>query len=94
MQCEAAFQHAYAGWSPSPTFEMTYSYGYPAFKVIFRSKSERDAAERAGANTAFAHAIQDLCGNRGPQSHPFRAEQAIFFGYAGYVEEMLTRMRS
>ena len=45
--CEAAFERCYAATSPRPLFEMSYSYGEPAFLVQFASKADATAAADA-----------------------------------------------
>jgi hypothetical protein len=91
--CEHAFRNAYASSSPAPRLEMTYSYSYPAFKVLFKSKPDIETASQAGLNDTFLRAIDELCKDSGPKSRPFSAEQAIFFTHEGYLDEMLNRQK-
>jgi hypothetical protein len=91
--CEHAFRDAYASFSPAPRLEMTYSYSYPAFKVLFKSKPDIETASEAGLNGTFLRAIDELCKDSGPKSRPFSAEQAIFFTHEGYLDEMLNRQK-
>ncbi len=74
--CVAAFEQAYATTSPLPTFEMSYSYGEPVFKVEFASKEAMQAA--VDANAAFLRAIATLCKDRG-RKRQFKAQRAVFF---------------
>jgi hypothetical protein len=76
LACTAAFEQAYATTSPRPSFEMSYSYGEPVFKVEFASKEAAQAA--AGANAAFLQAIDALCRDRG-RKRQFKAQRAVFF---------------
>ncbi len=76
--CEAAFGRCYAATAPRPVFEMSYSYGEPAFLVQFASKA--DAAAAADANTAFLREIGELCEKRG-RKRQFKAERSVFFRY-------------
>ena len=39
---------------------MKYSFGYPAFKVLFQSKLDEQAPSQAGLNGAFLRAIDEL----------------------------------
>ena len=72
----AAFARCYATASPRPRFEMSYSYGEPAFLVQFASKS--DAAAAADANQAFLREIDELCKDRG-RKRQFKAARSVFF---------------
>ena len=74
--CRAAFDAAYAPVTPTPTFEMAYSYGEPVFQVGFASKAELQAA--AGANAAFLGVIDELCKDRG-RKRQFKAQRSVFF---------------
>ena len=74
--CEAAFERCYAATSPRPRFEMSYSYGEPAFLVQFASKS--DAAAAADANQAFLREIDERCKDRG-RKRQFKAARSVFF---------------
>ena len=77
--CAAAFERCYAAAAaPHPRFEMSYSYGEPAFLVQFASKADATAA--ADANTAFLREIGELCENRG-RKRRFKAERSVFFRY-------------
>jgi hypothetical protein len=75
--CEAAFARCY-GATARPSFEMSYSYGEPAFLVQFASR--QDAAAAADANNAFLREIGELCKDRG-RKRQFKAERAVFFRY-------------
>jgi hypothetical protein len=74
--CAMAFDAAYAGSAPPPTFEMAYSYGEPVFQVVFTSKAALQAA--ASANASFLAAIDVLCKDRG-RKRQFKAQRAVFF---------------
>ncbi len=74
--CAAAFERCYAATSPRPRFEMSYSYGEPAFLVQFASKG--DAAAAADTNQAFLREIGELCKERG-RKRQFKAERSVFF---------------
>jgi len=77
--CLAAFARSYASTSPTPTFEMAYSYGEPTFQIGFPSQAAMAAAGEAGANGAFLRAIDELCKDRGRRRRPFKAERAVYF---------------
>ena len=85
--CTAAFGTAYAKTSPSPAFEMSYSYGEPVFKVEFASKEAMQAA--AGANAAFLQAVDTLCKDRG-RKRQFKAQRAVFFRHPADEEAETT----
>jgi len=91
--CRAAFLRVYAEWTPVPHFEMSSSYGYPAFTVLFKTKPEVQAAEQAGLNAAFLREIDELCKGRGSKTRPFEAKVAVFFAHEGYMEELLNRTK-
>ena len=74
--CNTAFDAAYAPVSPTPGFEMAYSYGEPVFRVGFASKADLQAA--AEANAAFLRAIDELCKDRG-RKRQFKAQRSVFF---------------
>jgi hypothetical protein len=76
--CAAAFERCYAGTSPRPLFEMSYSYGEPAFLVQFASKDAASAA--ADANNAFLREIGEVCRNRG-RKRQFKAERSVYFRF-------------
>ncbi len=78
---DVAFQCAYAQLSPPPSILISSSYGYPAFKVKFRSKLEMEAA--AIRNDTFKAEIDKMFKGYGPRSRPFSADMAIFFTYDG-----------
>lgn len=78
--CTAAFEQAYAGVAPRPSFEMGYSYGEPVFKIEFASKAAQLAA--ADANAAFLQSIDALCRDRG-RKRQFKAQRAVFFQHPG-----------
>ena len=82
--CAAAFERCYAATSPRPLFEMSYSYGEPAFLVQFASKA--DAAAAADANNAFLREIGELCKDRG-RKRLFKAERSVFFRYPADPDE-------
>ena len=82
--CAAAFERCYAATSPRPRFEMSYSYGEPAFLVQFASKADATAA--ADANTAFLREIGELCENRG-RKRRFKAERSGYFRHPGDPDE-------
>jgi hypothetical protein len=86
--CVAAFERCYAAASPRPHFEMSYSYGEPAFLVQFASKAEASAA--ADANAAFLRKIGELCENRG-RKRQFKAERSVFFRYPADPDEAKVR---
>ena len=76
--CAAAFERCYAATSPRPLFEMSYSYGEPAFLVRFAGKD--DAAAAADANNAFLREIGELCRDRG-RKRQFKAERSVYFRF-------------
>ena len=82
--CEAAFERGYAAMSPRPRFEMSYSYGEPAFLVQFASKADASAA--ADANQAFLREIGELCKDRG-RKRQFKAERSVFFRHPADPDE-------
>lgn len=83
---DAAFQEAYVRMLPPPVLVRSFSYGYPAFEVKFRSKAEMEAA--SSRNDTFRIAIGNIFKGYGPRSRPFNAEQAICFTYVGYLGEL------
>ena len=76
--CTAAFERCHAATTPRPYFEMSYSYGEPAFLVRFASKD--DAAAAADANSALLAEIDELCRDRG-RKRQFKAQRSVFFRY-------------
>ena len=88
----AVFAQVYANWSPLPEFKLSYSYGYPAFRVTFESKIDLNAAVEAGLNTEFLGLIGGLCKDYGSKRRPFRAEAAVFFTYHGYFNDLRRRL--
>ena len=85
--CSAAFDAAYAAVSPTPAFEMAYSYGEPVFRVAFASKAGLQAA--AEANSAFLRAIDELCKDRG-RKRQFKAQRSVFFQHPEEDEPVVT----
>lgn len=85
--CAMAFDAAYAGTAPPPTFEMGYSYGEPVFQVGFASRDALQAA--AAANASFLAAIDVLCRDRG-RKRQFRAQRAVFFQHPDGDEPVVT----
>jgi hypothetical protein len=83
---DAAFRDAYAQLSAPPSITRSSSYGYPAFEIKFRSKPEMAAAARG--NELFKTEIGKIFEGHGPRSRPFSADQAIFFTYEGYLDEL------
>jgi len=71
---------------------MSYSYGYPAFEIKFRSKSELEAS--ANQNEMFKAEIDKIFKGQGPRSRPFSADLAIFFTYDGYLDELRARYKT
>jgi hypothetical protein len=86
--CMAAFERRYAATSPRPHFEMSYSYGEPAFQVRFASRADASAA--ADANTAFLRDIGELCKDRG-RKRQFKAERSVFFRHPADPDEARVR---
>ena len=85
--CTSAFEQVYAATSPRPSFEMSYSYGEPVFKVEYASKEAMQAA--AGANATFLQAIDALCKDRG-RKRQFKAQRAVFFRHPTDEEAAVT----
>jgi hypothetical protein len=77
--CRGVFERVYVNSSSLPAFEMSSSYGFPAFKVTFRSKSEMQAAASEGLNAEFLRLMNDLCKDQGSKDRPFSAEIATYF---------------
>ena len=86
-ESEFAATRSYGVASEIPRLDITYSYGYPAFKVTFHTKLELQVADELGRNKDFKREIDTLCKTHGPKNRPFSAEQAIFFTYEGWLEE-------
>lgn len=80
-ECEAAFSRIYATYPSPPSFEMSYSYGYPAFKITFESKLQLETATYTGINKAFKREINALCKELGSKERPFTADSGVFFTY-------------
>ena len=70
----------------------SYSYGYPAFEIKFRSKLEMEAA--ATRNDVFKTEIGKIFKDHGPRSRPFNADMAVSFTYPGYLDELLARYKT
>ena len=79
----------YVNANPRPSLALRYSYGFPAFTVTFQAKEHRDESEKSGLNGLFVQAIADLCVNEGTRRSPFEAQRAVYFTYAGWLEEQL-----
>ncbi len=92
--CEAAFSRVYATHPSPPSFEMSYSYGYPAFKITFESKLQLETATHTGINKEFKREINALCKGLGSKERPFTADSGVFFTYQGWLEEQLSRVKS
>jgi hypothetical protein len=86
--CLAAFERGYGVTSPQPAFEMSYSYGEPAFLVQFASKADATAA--SAANHAFLREIDALCKDRG-RKRQFKAERSVFFRHPADPDEARVR---
>jgi hypothetical protein len=86
--CVAAYERCYGATLPRPSFEMSYSYGEPAFLVQFASKA--DAAAAADANQAFLREIGELCRDRG-RKRQFKAERSVFFRHPADPDEARVR---
>ena len=89
---DAAFQGAYGELSPPPSVVRSFSYGYPAFEVKFRSKIDMVAA--APQNDLFKAEIGKIFKDHGARKRPFSADQAIFFTYEGYLVDIRTQCRT
>jgi hypothetical protein len=89
--CQAAFDRIYASQSPVPKLHVSYSYGFPAFQVMFNSKPALETAAAAGLNRSFTQEIAALCKDRGSKSTPFDADNAVFFTYEGWLEEQVAK---
>jgi hypothetical protein len=89
---DEAFLDAYGQLSPPPSIVVSFRYGYPAFEIKFRSKSEMVAA--AARNAAFKAGINKAFEGYGPRSRPFSADMAIFFTYEGYFDELRARYKT
>ena len=89
---DAAFQDAYGQLSPPPSIVRSFSYGYPAFEIKFQSKTEMVAA--GPQNDLFKTGIGKIFKHHGPQSRRFSADQAIFFTYEGYLDELRARYKT
>lgn len=88
---QAAWQEAYAPFSPPPELKRSSQYGYPAFEIKFRSKAEWEGA--TPMNEIFSSRIGEIFKNHGPRRRPFSAQQAIFFTYPGHIAEMMARAK-
>ena len=86
------FLDAYGQLSPPPSIVISSSYGYPAFKIIFRSRADMEAA--APRNAAFRAGIDKAFEGYGPRKRPFSADQAIFFTHEGYFDEIRARYKT
>ncbi len=92
-----ALHRAYAALPMPPKLVMSSSYGFPAFEVSFESKRDMEAA--ATCNAAFKEEIAVIFKSPswhkgwGPFFRPFSADQAIFFTYDGYLEELEAHFR-
>ena len=83
---DAAFLDSYAQLPNPPSMKISSSYGYPAFEIMFHSKTEMVGA--ATKNQEFKVAIDGIYKGYGPLSRPFSADMAIFFTYDGYLDEL------
>ena len=88
---EAIHRTVYSSLSTPPRLEVSYLYGYPFFKITFRSQEELQITTQSGVNLAFMREIEALCKSRGPKSHPFSADQGVFFTYEGWLEEQVAK---
>lgn len=84
-----AFLDAYGQLSPPPAISISSWYGYPTFKITFRSKPELEAA--ATRNAGFKAGIDKAFGGAGPRSRPFSADMAVFFTHEGCLDEQRAR---
>jgi len=72
--------------STKPNLIISSSYGYPSFKLIFKTKEDMDKAEREGFIKQFTIRIQEICqlpSDTGREARPFDAERAIYTTYEG-----------
>ena len=89
---DAAFHDAYAQLVHPPSIGRSYSYGYPAFEIKFRSRLEMEAA--AAHNGVFKTAIDNIFKDLGSRTCPFSADQPIFFTYEGHLDELRALYKS
>ena len=88
---EAIHRTIYSSFSTPPLLEMSYLYGYPFFKIMFRSQGELEIATESGVNRAFMQEIDALCKSRGPRTRPFSADKGVYFTYEGWLEEQIAK---
>jgi len=89
---DAALRDTYASLSSPPALKRSFSYGYPAFEVKFRSKAELEAA--TSMNDVFKAKIGEIFQNCGSRRRPFIAEKATFFTYDGQFAELIARAQN
>ena len=64
-----------------PKLEIGNSYGYPSFKLIFKTKEDMDKAQMEGLIKQFTVRIQEICqlpSDAGRKVWSFDAERAIY----------------
>lgn len=88
-ESEASLARIYEAVPETPRLALSYSYGYPAFKVTFPSEQVLQAAADAGLNELFKRDIDAACRGHGPRSRPFNAEYGVFFTYEGALEAQM-----
>ena len=88
---EPAFTRVFGALSPTPKLKGSWSYGFPAFEVTFRSKSEMEGA--ATLNADFKRELNALFEDYGVADRRFDAELAVFFTYPEHIAELVAAHR-
>lgn len=79
----AAFRSVFGEPPRSPSFEIKYFYGSPAFQITFPTKEAFEASVAQGLDAEFKKAISELCGHHKHFGDPFDPDKAVFFTYTG-----------
>ena len=69
-----------------PNLVIGSSYGYPSFKLVFKTKEDMVKAQREGFIEQFTIKIQELCqlpSDTGRETWSFDAKRAIYATYEG-----------
>jgi hypothetical protein len=82
---EQALVQTYSSLSHPPRMEISSSFGYPVFKVLFRNQLLLQSAEDSGLNESFIRAIGELYKDHGRRGNQFDARLAVSFAHEGIL---------
>ena len=88
-----AFESVFSESTVRPTYEQSYSYGYPSFTVTFPSKTDMQHSDTQRRTKRFKEEIAQCCKDSGSKKYPFDAERAIWFTYEGEIDAVRSKLQ-